>query len=228
MSCVSNANENAVSNVAAQATTASNFGAGFFERHAEEIRDMFAHYSKVQVGRWNVDSSTFRKVMAFVDAVNAAAYDVDSVGSNPVERYVFFAGLKELFFAPRDARFGTRLSSPNIIVANSTVISASLSRSEFNAAVDDICGVMRSALTTETLDREGLKGDFSILVGRPLVVYEDGRFSCFCPFEPEDMKAPVVVDASIKRLLYNESKWVVSEGELFERWIEALRLKLSH
>lgn len=200
---------------------------GFLEYLSDDIRKMMAHYTKVSLDKWNVKAKEFSKVMAFIDSVNSAAWDVDSVESTKLDRYNVLAAWEPLFCSPRDVRFtDNRLSSPNIVVADKEEVDTDLSRAEFNAYVDDINSILKSGNGTVALAAEVNVEGLDSLKERPLFTLVDGHLRIYCRCDASEMKAPVFVDSDVAFSLYGESKWDCKWDEFKELFLEALRLKL--
>jgi hypothetical protein len=202
---------------------------GFLEHLSEDIRQLMAHYTKVSLDKWNVKAKEFSKVMAFIDNVNGAAWDVDSVNGTKLDRYNVLTAWESLFVSPRDVRFtDNRLSCPNLVAADEEEIDSSLTRATFNAYIDDINGILKSANGTVALNADVNVGDINVLKDRPLMYLDDkNNLHIYCRCDASEMKAPVVVDPDVALALYDADKWDTSLEEFEELFLEALRLKLK-
>lgn len=201
---------------------------GFLESLSDDIRRLMAHYTKVSADKWNVKAKEFSKVMALIDGINSAKWDVDSVNGTKLDRFNTLTAWESLFFSPRDVRFsGSRLASPNLVIADNDDIVTDISRAEFNAYIDDINGILKSGNGTTALTAEVNVGAVDVLKDRPLFTFINGQFRIYCRCEASEVKAPVFVDPDVATALYSEAKWDCALFEFKELFLEALRLKLG-
>lgn len=207
---------------------------GFNGFIADDVLDMLIKHSKVSKDKFLVDKVMFRKLMNTYDSINGAAYDKDVVASDgyTIDKLNIIGGLDDLLLGPRDIRFEQkRLVHPNVVVNHNDDISTQgLSRGDFNTTVDYLATInsRKDGLNVVSISAAPITGTLSDLKNHPLIyVKEDGSVGTYCRIEPEDMKAPVVVDESFIKFLYTDSVLDDDINRLKDSFLEAIRQKVA-